>query len=186
MYGLAMNVVRDYLVKNHGEGVWSKILKEVPEIPKEGIISSEHYSDEVMGKLLGAASGLTQQSPPQILEGCGRIWIDFLADNGFLSFIEANGPTFIQLFKNLNSMHTQILANMPKLIAPEFYVSDESDQGFRLKYLSKRPMPQTPLVFGAIHGIAKRYGIAVEVKIEATRMQGAECDVFWIQTKVPG
>ena len=117
--------------------------------------------------MVGAISEELKKSVPEILEGIGFFWVQYVDEHGFGPLLSASGRTFEEFIENLGEFHSRLAMTDPKFRPPEFDSEYTDDGRIELTYSSIRK-GLTPMVEGIIHGLAHRYDVDVELDVEAS------------------
>jgi hypothetical protein len=179
MYGMINQAVRKLVVDNHGEATWKKICDQAGLIETD-FSSMQKYPDEVTYKLVGAASKVLGAPPEQVLEAFGEYWTDYAKQTSFARLLQFGGRSMEEFVNNLDQMHAKIKFSLPDLEPPMFRATDITKEGFRLHYFSKRP-GLAPVVIGMMKGIAKIYGVGIDMRLDRGRSQGHDHDEFTVK-----
>lgn len=183
MYGMVNQAVRELVVEYHGEVIWDAICAEA-DLTETDFESLRKYPDEVTYRLVGAASRVLSASPEAILEVFGEYWTEFAGRTSFSRLLRFGGNSFEEFVRNLDHMHAKIKFSLPELDPPSFRVADAGPGGFRLQYYSGRP-GLAPLVKGMMQGVAKMYGVTIDMRLDRSRADGLDHDSFTIRYADP-
>ncbi len=178
MYGLINKAVANMVCQAYGDETWEAIKRKAG-VDVDIFLSMKQYDDAVTYQLVGAASELLDTPAEAILEGFGRFWVTFTAEKGYGALIKMSGDNLREFLYNLDHMHARVALSFPNLEPPSFHCEEIEGGDLRLYYESDRP-GLTPLVKGLLFGLAERFDTTIEVEIEETTADGADCDVFRI------
>lgn len=175
MYGMVNDGVRTFIIESFGEKTWNRIAERagVP-VSYEPLLA---YDDAVTIGLVSAASEELNISPEQVLETFGDFWIDFASDTMIGRLLSFGGETLFENLYNLDEMHERIQLSLPHLAPPSFRFEESDGEWHRLHYRSGRDGLQ-PMVIGLLKGLARSCGTQIEVRLEQSRLSGADHDIF--------
>lgn len=179
MYGMVNKAVEEMVTTRFGEETWERIRARAG-IDVEVFISNEGYPDDVTYGLVAAASEELGLKPEEILEEFGGHWILHTARDGYGDLLDAAGATLPEFLVNLPSFHTRVTLMYPKLLPPEFTVTDLRPGSLHLHYRSHRPGLK-PFVVGLLKGLGVMFGVAVTIGIVTDRDHGADHDEFLVK-----
>jgi len=178
LYGMINEAVRKLVAENHGEATWNSICAEA-DIGESDFSSLQTYPDEMTYKLVGAASKVLRVPAEQVLEIFGEYWTDYAQQTSFSRLLRFGGRSMEEFVRSLDQMHAKIKLSLPDLQPPSFRVTDMSPSGFRLHYFSKRA-GLAPLVKGMLKGVARIYGVTIDMRLDRSRAEGHDHDEFVI------
>jgi hypothetical protein len=179
VYGMINQAVRKLVVDNHGETTWNAICAEA-QIGESDFSSLQTYPDEVTYKLVGAASKVLGVPAEAVLETFGEYWTDYAQQTSFAKLLRFAGRSMEEFVRSLDQMHAKIKFSLPDLQPPSFRVSEMDASGFRLHYFSQRP-GLAPLVRGMLKGVARIYGLTIDMQLVRSRADGHDHDEFVIR-----
>ena len=185
MYGLVNKAVEEMVCMHHGEPVWRRI-KERAGVDEEVFISNQGYPDDLTYRLVAAASAELSLPAEAVLEAFGSHWVLHTARDAYGGLLQAAGRTLPEFFSNLPDFHTRVKMIFPKLEPPRFRCTDVTAGSMRLHYHTHR-RGLTPFVVGLLKGLGTMFSTPVEVRLVASRDQGAdhdEFDVVWVPAAV--
>ncbi len=178
MYGMVNKAIEEMVVMHHGQETWERI-KAKAGIDVDVFMSNEGYPDEVTYALVHASSEILGTPVDAILQAFGEHWVLHTAQEGYGGLLRAGGKSLSEFLINLPNFHTRVTMIFPNLQPPSFSCSDVGPTSLNLHYKTRRP-GMTAFVVGLIHGLGKMYATPVAVRIETSRAQGADHDVFHI------
>lgn len=159
MYGLVNQGIRKMVSQNFGEETWEAIVE------KSGVedvfAAMEPYPDEVTLSLVGAASEILSLPQDEVLHAFGKWWIGNAA-NEYSGIFKLTGDSFSEFIENLDSIHTRVMAMLPKLTPPTFTLSDLTESSVTVHYYSQR-QGLYPMVEGMIFGIGEWFKVPVTI-----------------------
>jgi hypothetical protein len=168
MYGLVNQAIQEMVIEKFGEPTWEQIREKAGA--DDIFVAMDQYPDEVTIGLVGAACEVLGASAPDILHAFGDYWVNFTGKT-YGNLFEMSGRTFVEMVRNLNTLHTRVGQMMPELKPPSFRVTDEKDGSFVLHYHSSRP-GLYPMIGGLMEGLGKRFNTEVGV----THLRGVTDD----------
>lgn len=161
MYGLVNQAMRDLLIKRYGKPRWEEICK-VAKISSEDFNLVQDYPDALTDQIISAAQKLLGLSPEELLKALGFYWITYTANEGYGDLMAMFGRDFKSCLKNLNRMHSQMGAMLPKLEPPKFLVEDQNPQKILIHYYSIRE-GLAPMVIGLLEGLAHKFQDKIKI-----------------------
>lgn len=179
MYGLVNQAIRDMIVVNHGEEVWTRVRRRA-DVELEQFEGMEAYPDDLTHRLVMAASVELQADPHALLRAFGEFWVNYTASEGYGSLMNMAGSTLPEFLHNLDDLHARVGVNFPQLVPPSFDAEDQEEGSMHLHYHSKRE-GLAPMVIGLVEGLGGRFDTPVEVEQLACRSDGADHDVFAVR-----
>ena len=160
MYGLVNQSVKHMIMDNYGEDKWEQVLQKIDH---DGVfVAMDQYPDELTGEIIGAACEVLNADGGKLLQQVGNYWIEFAA-NPYKEMFDMSGNAFVEFVKNLNDLHTRVGQIMHDLQPPSFFVTEETEDSFKLHYHSVRP-GIWPMVVGLMEGLGERFDTKVEVE----------------------
>ncbi len=179
MYGLVNSAIKEFVIANQGEGIWQQISTEAGLDQSEFAVM-QAYPDNITYDLVAAASKVLNLEPETILEAFGEYWPSYAEETAYSRLMSFAGQSFADFLNNLDDMHARIKMSLPELDPPSFEISDSSETGFQLHYYSERE-GLAPLVKGILKGLAKNFGVEVEIDLVKSRSQGHDHDEFAVR-----
>jgi hypothetical protein len=178
MYGIVNKAIEDLVIAFFGEEKWEAI-KERIGVDIDFFISSEPYDDEVTFKLAVATSEEMNMSIGDVLVAFGEWWVVKTTSEKYPGLMDFGGNNLRDFLVNLPNFHNRVMLIYPKLTAPEFKVSDITENGLCLHYFSKREGLQE-FVRGLIQGLGKMFNTPLTLELIQTREQGSDHETFKI------
>lgn len=179
MYGMVNKAVEEMVLAGHGAAIWSEI-KHRARVTDEIFISNQGYDDDVTYRLVGAASEVLQQPPEAILHAFGEHWVLNTARQGYGHMMRAGGRTLGEFLGNLPSFHDRVALLYPKLLPPQFEVTDQTENSLHLHYITHRP-GLAPFVGGLISGLGKMFGTPARWTLVTAKAEGGNHDIFRVE-----
>ncbi len=176
MYGLVNKAVEEMVCMHQGEPMWERI-KDRACVDEVVFISNESYPDDVTYRLVAAASEEMALPAEAVLEAFGSHWVLHTARQAYGGLLQATGRTLPEFLANLPDFHSRVAMIFPKLQPPRFRCTDVTDHSLRLHYHTHRP-GLTPFVIGLVKGLGTMFSTPVEIRLVASRDQGADHDEF--------
>ena len=180
MYGIINKAIKDLVVTNFGDEVWSEILEKLHN-PNDEFTNLETYDDSLTYDLVGAASEVLNVRPDEVLYLFGKHWIIYTKKNGYGALMDMFGHSFIESLKNLNQLHMRMGYSMPNMKAPSFKVIENDDSSIDLEYHSSR-QGLSSMVIGLLDGMAAKFDEAIEIEHVAKSAE-QNFDLFKISIK---
>lgn len=161
MYGLVNEAIRGMVLASYDEPTWLAIAEEAGV--DDEFISMHSYDDADTYALVSVASEKLGIPAEQILEGFGRHWINFTAQEGYGSLVDMMGDSLEVFLRQLgDDMHARVVSAMPQLRPPEFFVEEISATEFIIRYRSHR-RGLSSMVKGLLDGLGDKYSRRVDV-----------------------
>ncbi|MEM6672319.1 MAG: heme NO-binding domain-containing protein [Planctomycetota bacterium] len=158
-----MNRAIEGLVRERfGDDAWNNICSRAG-LERPTFVAMETYDDAITYGLVGAASAELGLDPAAVLEAFGEYWTSYTIEEGYSDLLGMMGSTLDEFLDNLDTMHARIGGTMPKLVPPSFDREPQPDGSSILHYRSTRD-GLAPMVVGLVKGLAKRYGIEVDIE----------------------
>lgn len=179
MYGLVNKAVEGFVKEQLGDDGWTQVCAKAG-LSDPTFISMDAYDDSVTYNIVGAACEITGLEASTILEGFGRYWMLYTAEEGYGPLLDMTGSTVHEFLDNLNGMHSRIRATFPELRPPDFEVTDETEETLLLHYRTERP-GLAPMAVGILYGLAERLGQEITVEHREKKADGADHDIFYIE-----
>lgn len=161
MYGLVNRAVEGLVVEKFGDDAWQRICARA-EVTDPSFVSMEAYDDAITYALVGAAAEELGMDAASILEAFGEYWTTYTIEEGYGDLLSMMGDSLDEFLDNLDSMHARIGSTMPMLQPPSFEREPQDDGSSILHYRSDR-RGLAPMVLGLVRGLAKRFGVEVEI-----------------------
>ncbi|KAL3940805.1 MAG: hypothetical protein SGBAC_004721 [Bacillariaceae sp.] len=175
MHGLVYEIFEDWVIHNHGIGIWHTIKERAGcEVADQAFVTRTYYRYETWKGLVEAASEELNISSSDILESYGHHNIRYHFDNGYGALLKCQGATLRQWLSNLNAMHDHIQRSFPgdNYCPPVFWCEDcdEVEGSILLHYSSKRGNLLVPWVVGIVSEIAVTF-FDVEIRMDQQVLQ---------------
>ncbi|MEM7205546.1 MAG: heme NO-binding domain-containing protein [Planctomycetota bacterium] len=179
MYGLVNKAIEELICRQHGAAAWRRIVERAG-LDDTGFVSMDDYPDSVTYGLVQSASAELDVPGADLLEAFGRHWISYTGREGYGELLDASGRSFDEFLDQLDALHSRVGLTLPNLRPPSFVVERGEPGAWRLRYYSER-VGLAPMVVGLVRGLADRFGMEVDVMLEAPRSAESDCDVFAIR-----
>lgn len=179
MYGIVNKAIKGLIVSEFGIEKWAQV-QELSGVHVDIFLSNEPYDDEVTFKLAQGAADVLGITLTDVLIAFGEYWILHTGKKEYGSLMEAGGDNLREFLINLPNFHSRIMLMFPKLIPPEFRISDIKENSLYVHYYSDRE-GLLGFVIGLLQGLGKMF----DTKAEVTHLEGlsAETDheIFSVQ-----
>lgn len=179
MYGLVNKAIQDLIIKDHGQDKWNEV-RLLAGMEDERFVSMKSYPDKLTYDLVGAASKILGADAEAILEAFGEHWVLYTAKEGYGEMLDFTGATLIEFLKNLDLLHLRVKNMMPHLQPPKFECNQVSATEVELLYYSDRE-GLSPMVIGLLHGLGKRFRVALTVEHTQTKQAVGEPHRFSVK-----
>ena len=180
MYGLVNKAIEGMVLEGHGEAVWQRV-KVKAGVDIDGFISNEPYPDDVTYRLVAAASAVLETPAEDILRAFGEYWVLHTGLKAYGPLMRAGGNNLKEFLINLPHFHVRVQVVFPALEPPHFACENVRDDSLDLVYRTSRPAGLEPFVEGLVHGLARMFDTAVEVRLIQQRGENADCSIFHVR-----
>ena len=137
MYGLLIQNLQSFLLTEFGEEVYNKIHK-LTGITEHSYSVHKKYFDNIIMKMVDAAVEVTGWTKDQILHGAGRRFPRMCAEYGYYKLMKTVGRNLKEFLNGMDHMHNGLRFSYPEMQTPSFYCDEETEDGLRLNYRSRR------------------------------------------------
>lgn len=176
MYGIVNRAIEEMVKANFGDEKWEKI-RLLSGVEEDYFISNEPYDDAITYKLAVAVSSEMEMTVDKVLEAFGEWWILKTGKEKYGSLMEMGGADLRSFLVHLPVFHNRVMLIYPKLVPPEFRVSDIEEKSLHLHYHSKREGLQS-FVRGLLIGLSKLFNTPVEIELIQSRLKGSSHEIF--------
>lgn len=176
MYGIVNKAIRDLVVADFGVEAWNAV-KERADVELEFFVSNEPYPDDISYRLVGAASEVLSLPTEEILISFGEHWVMKTGVESYGALLKSGGSSLPEFLLNLPDFHARVALLYPQLQPPEFTCSDVTENSMRLHYFTHRA-GLTGFVHGLLRGLSKLYETPIDIKLTASKAEGADHDIF--------
>ncbi|CAB4059752.1 E4.6.1.2 [Lepeophtheirus salmonis] len=137
MYGLLLKNLSDYVKEVYGEQMWNKVVASL-KIENDDFIIDKVYPEGQLLKMSKKAIQVIGTSNEDFYEGMGAHFVELTGKLGYLKLISSLGRNLRNFFVNLDNLHHYLKSKYPRLKAPSFFLTSETERGMILQYRSKR------------------------------------------------
>lgn len=173
VYGLLLENIHTLLVNRYGSEIWQKI-REHAGIQHHHFTTHTIYSDTIFQTLVNSAVEITGDSKDSILEATGALFVSFIGQYGYDKILRVLGRHIRDFLNGLDNLHEFMRFTYPKLKAPSFFCTEETETGMKIHYRSSRK-GFLYYVIGQIKEVGKLYysqDVEVEVLAERETKEG--------------
>jgi hypothetical protein len=163
MYGLINQGLKEMVCQRDGVDTWRSVCSSLAIAPDDFELL-QPYEDSLTQKLIEAVATEWRVPPSEVLQGFGRHWILFTANQGYGPIMDLFGNDFRTCLQNLNRMHAHMGAMMPKLQPPRFDVREIGPHVVEVRYSSSRS-GLYPMVYGLLQGLAEKFSERVTIEL---------------------
>jgi predicted hydrocarbon binding protein len=176
MHGIIFSELRKYAETKHGSGTWSALLKQA-NLGNKVYLPLHEYPDAEVVALVSAASAMTGQTVPTVLEDFGEFIAPALMKMyGHLMRLE--WKTIDVIDNTEGTVHTVVRANNPGANPPNLKTVRLGKDEVTLIYTSPRQM--CALAIGIGRGLAKYFEETIAVNQTMCMHQGApHCEIVF-------
>ncbi len=179
MYGMVNIAIQEMVKNQYGTDKWEAV-KTALGLEEDGFVMMQSYPDALTVSLIGKTAEVTGRAPAMLLEEIGYYWISYTAVAGYGELLDMLGDDLITFMKNVNSMHTRLIDNMPHMRVPTFEVEALSDRSMSVHYHSQRKGLE-PMVVGLIKGAGHKFGHTCTVQMRESHPAEGVSQVFLVQ-----
>ena len=159
MKGIVFNLLEQIVVAEHGEEIWEKLLDDAG---LDGAYTSlGSYSDEDLGRLVGAASAALEVPPNEVVRWFGHNALPLFAERyPHLFAAHSHTRSFVLALNNI--IHPEVRKLYPGAIVPEFDFDTSDPRGLGMDYYSPRKM--CAFAEGLLTGAGNHFGETVDIE----------------------
>jgi hypothetical protein len=176
MYGIVNKAIEELVIENFGEKKWEAI-KERSSVDLPFFVSNEPYPDDITYRLASAVFEEMNMSLSDVLVAFGEWWVLRTSKQKYGSLMDAGGTNLKEFLLNLPAFHNRIMLIYPKLMPPEFRITELGENSIWVHYYSQREGLQD-FVRGLLQGLGKMYETPVSVTLMAGKNETLDHDVF--------
>lgn len=176
---MANIAIQEMIKSRYGPDKWGAV-RSAMELEGDGFVRMQSYPDALTVSLIGKAAEVTGSSPDTLLEEIGYHWISYTAVAGYGELLDMMGDDLVTFMKNVNSMHTRLIDNMPHMKVPTFEVQAQSDRSMLVHYHSQRKGLE-PMVIGLIKGAGHKFGHTCTVETRESHPAEGTSQVFMVE-----
>lgn len=184
MYGMVNLAIQDFMSERYGEKVWQEVkARAAPAI--DHFLTMEQYPDEVTQGMMIAASEISGDSIPALMDNVGEYFVDFARHSGYGELMQIIGTTLPEALSNLDNMHARVGLSFPELRPPAFWCTEVEEHSLVLHYQSVRD-GLGPMIPGTVRGLGTMLKTRVTVEWIVRREEGADHDQFRVTFGLEG
>lgn len=172
MYGLLNEALKDMIVTQNGEEVWSKVAAKANVTDDVHFYKMQGYDDSVIYGMVGALSEETGVASDQVLDQFGEHWVKYTSSQGYAQLFDIAGPSLREFLLSLDMLHSRVARSFPDLVPPSFRFSAENQHTLRMHYISTR-QGLCPMIPGLLRGLSLRFNTPIEVTEDLCARKGA-------------
>lgn len=166
MYGLIIQNLESFLINEFGEEAFQQVRKEAG-VAEHVFSIHESYQDDIVLRLTDAATKITGWTREEILHGMGLQFPRVCGEFGYYKMLKTVGRNLYEFVNGLDYMHQCLRFSYPGMQSPSFYCDEETPNGLRLHYRSKRK-GYCPYVRGQLEEMANYlFGMKISTVIES-------------------
>ncbi len=137
MYGFVLEGVAEAVKRLHGQDIWDKVRQRAG-VKQNTFLQKKTYSETIVPRLIKAGTDITGLSDEELLEECGKHFIQYVNQFGYDRVMRVLGRHLTDFLNGLDNLHDYLRFTYPKMRSPSFFCEDESESGMTLHYRSKR------------------------------------------------
>jgi predicted hydrocarbon binding protein len=157
--GIVFNILQQVIADEHGERVWDDVLEAAGSKGVYTAVGS--YADEDLISLVGAAAGMLDTSPDDLVRDFGRKAIPHFAER-YPQFFAPHADTRSFVLTLNEVIHPEVRKLFPGADVPTFEFSLPDERTVELAYVSARRL--CSFAEGLVLGAADHYGETVEMR----------------------
>ncbi|MDE0884900.1 MAG: heme NO-binding domain-containing protein [Myxococcota bacterium] len=165
MIGIVNQALRSWLIERAGRACWLAV-SESSGVGQANFLTFEEYPDDITLRLAEKTSELLGISCEQVLGEAGKFWITHRGPAVYGELMEFSAETFADYLRNMDRLHTSLVASLPGLRAPFMCNFQFQDAGLTIAYPSELEAFK-PFLAGSLKALAQRFGTEIEIS-EAT------------------
>ncbi|KER24290.1 hypothetical protein T265_14459, partial [Opisthorchis viverrini] len=164
MYGLLLEGLKEYLVREYGVELWQTAIQQVSgEVT--GIQIKRAYPESLLPSIVKLVAKTTGRPEDEIYFAYGNFHKTFLSQMGYGRIIRVIANGFPQFINTLDDVHQNMQINYPRMRGPTFVVSATTNTTMEVTYSSKRDC-YAQMVRGQLTAIATSlFGLDVDVEL---------------------
>lgn len=178
MYGIVNKAIEDLVIEGFGQEKWDEVKKR-SKVDVDFYLNNEPYDDSHTFQLAIAASEVLSLPLDDVLFAFGEYWVLKTGKEKYGHLMEAGGENLQEFLVNLPNFHNRIMLLFPKLMPPEFKISDIEENSLKVHYFSMRE-GLAVFVKGLLSGLSKMYNVKTEITMLQSRNEGANHEIFKI------
>ena len=167
MKGIVFNIMEQVISDQHGERFWDDVLEAAGS---DGVYTAVGtYPHEELISLVGAAAGMLEVSPDDLVQDFGRRAIPHFVER-YLHFFTPHADTRSFILTLNEVIHPEVRKLFPGAEAPSFEFSLPNERTVQLAYISTRQL--CSFAEGLVLGAADHYGEMVEIRQTSCMKRG--------------
>ena len=176
MYGLIFENFSGYVKIKYGEESWDQCRRLAGvETPTFGYHTV--YPEQLFGKVAKKTFQTLGINDQEFFEGMGFYFVEFATEAGYGDILALLGRQLRDLLMGLDNLHEYLKFSYPRLRGPSFYVDEETPEGLKLFYRSKR-RGFANYVKGQLAAIGETYfkkELGIELKDQEIKFDTVQC-----------
>lgn len=137
VYGLLLENFQTLLLNRYGSEIWQKI-RDHAGVQHHNFSTHNIYSDSLLQKLISSTVEVTGDRRDDVLEATGALFVNFIGQYGYDKILRVLGRHIRDFLNGLDNLHEFMRFTYPKLKAPSFFCTDETERGMKIHYRSSR------------------------------------------------
>ena len=137
MYGLLFVNLGEYISTAFGEKKWKEI-RESCKVETETFDATAIMPEGQLQKIGKKAQSILGMKEEEFYEGMGVYFVTLANNLGYTQMISLVGRHLRDFFLNLDNLHDYLKLTFPRMKAPSFFIEEESNDGAKIQYRSKR------------------------------------------------
>ena len=181
MYGIINKSIEELVVTNFGEDKWLEI-KTHGKVVVDYFLGSELYDDSITYALAGSIAEVLNIEIDQVLILFGEWWIIDTTNKKYSAMLKSGGSNLYDFLLALPNFHNRVMLMYPKIVAPEFLISDVQEKSIKIHYHSQRD-GLCEFVRGLLQGLSKLFEQETEIELLQSRSEGSDHEIFKVSLK---
>ena len=121
----------------YGEDAWDNI-RRLAGLDSPDFAVHQVYPEQLLGRIAKKAFSTLGCRDSEFFEGMGAYFVELATQYGYGDVLAVLGRTFCDFLMGLDNLHEYLKFSYPKIRAPSYFVTDETEKGMNLHYRSKR------------------------------------------------
>lgn len=137
MYGLFLEGLKCFILKEFSESIWRKVVS-LAESDTFDFEIKRDYEEQLFPRIVNAAATVTKTTADEIRYGMGQSFKDFFAFKENANTIRVIGRLLRDFLNGLDNLHEFLRGAYPQMRPPAFFCVQESRSGITLQYQTIR------------------------------------------------
>ncbi|MDG2333804.1 MAG: heme NO-binding domain-containing protein [Myxococcota bacterium] len=161
MIGIVNQALRGWLIERAGRASWLAVTK-TSGVGQADFLTFKEYPDDFTLRLAESSSEFLGIPRDQVLNKAGEFWITRRGPLVYGDLMEFSSETFADYLRNIDRLHTSLVASLPGIRTPSMRVSQPQASGLTIFYPNALEA-FTPFVVGSLTALARRFGTEIQI-----------------------